>query len=277
MRVMVIVKANQDTEAGVMPSEELLAEMGSYNEELVKAGIMLAGDGLKPTSAAKRVAFDGDKKTVIDGPFAETKELIAGFWIWQVDSMEQAVEWLKKAPFKEGELDIRPVFEMEDFGEEFTPELRERESKVLSQASLRSATVTPYLFFGGRCEEALDFYEKAVGAIVRFKLQFNESPDSPPEGMLQEGFENKVMHCEFSVGQTTLMGSDGCNDASNFEGFRLALTTETTSDAEKVFASLAEGGTVDMPLMKTFFSPLYGQVTDKFGLGWMVMVPGEPV
>jgi len=131
MKVMVIVKANQDSEAGVMPTEEMLTAMGKFNEELVNAGVMLAGEGLHPSSKGKRIRFDGpDKKTVIDGPFAETKELIAGFWMWKVKSMDDAVDWLKRAPFQEGELEIRPVFEIEDFGAELTPELREQEERL---------------------------------------------------------------------------------------------------------------------------------------------------
>ena len=133
MRVMVLVKADKDSEAGVMPSEQLLTDMGNYNEELVKAGVMLAGEGLHPTSKGKRVRFSGDKKTVIDGPFAETKELIAGFWIWKVNSIDEAVEWLKRAPFQETEIEIRPIFEAEDFGAEFTPELREQEDRLRAQ------------------------------------------------------------------------------------------------------------------------------------------------
>src|SRR5437870_4643678 len=124
MRVIVLIKANKDTEAGVLPDERLLTEMGKYNEELVKAGIMLAGEGLHPSSKGKRVKFSGGKRTVIDGPFTETKELIAGFWLWQVRSMEEAVEWLKRAPFEDTEVEIRPVFEAEDFGAELTPELQ---------------------------------------------------------------------------------------------------------------------------------------------------------
>jgi len=134
MRVMVIVKASKESEAGVMPSQELLAQMGKYNEQLVKAGIMLAGDGLHPTSTGKRVKFSGTKRTVIDGPFTETKELIAGYWMWQVRSMDEAVEWLKRAPFDGGtEIEMRPVFEAADFGEEFTPELRERDQRLREQ------------------------------------------------------------------------------------------------------------------------------------------------
>jgi len=133
MRVMVIVKASKESEAGAMPDEKMLSEMGKYNEELVKAGIMVAGEGLHPTSRAKRVHFSGTKRTVIDGPFAETKELIAGYWLWQVKSMDEAVEWLKRCPNphnEESDVDIRPVFEAEDFGAEFTPELREQEQRL---------------------------------------------------------------------------------------------------------------------------------------------------
>ncbi len=130
MRVMVIVKADKDSEAGVLPSRELLAEMGKYNEELAKAGVMLAGEGLQASSKGARVKFSGNKRTVIDGPFAETKELVAGFWLWQVRSLDEAIEWLKRAPFKEGEVEIRQVFEADDFGPEFTPELREQEERI---------------------------------------------------------------------------------------------------------------------------------------------------
>jgi hypothetical protein len=129
MRFMLIVKADKDTEAGVMPSQEMLAAMGAYNEELVRAGVMLAGEGLHPSSKGARVRFEGGKRTVIDGPFAETKELIAGFWLIQVKSIEEAIEWVRRAPMQESEIEIRRVFEAEDFGDEFTPELREQEER----------------------------------------------------------------------------------------------------------------------------------------------------
>ena len=135
MRVMVLVKADKDSEAGVMPSQKLLTDMGNFNEQLVKAGVMLEGEGLQPTSKAVRVKFSGAKRSVIDGPFAETKELVAGFWMWQVKSMDEAIEWLKRAPFEGNEVEIRPVFEAEDFGAEFTPELREQEERLRAEAA----------------------------------------------------------------------------------------------------------------------------------------------
>ncbi|MCC7009569.1 MAG: YciI family protein [Acidobacteria bacterium] len=134
MRVMVIVKASRESEAGVMPSERLLRDMGAYNEELVKAGIMKAGEGLHPTSKGKRVRFSGSKRDVIDGPFAATNELVAGFWLWDVASMAEAVTWLKRAPFDDGaEVEIRPIFEADDFGKELTPELRAREERLRAE------------------------------------------------------------------------------------------------------------------------------------------------
>lgn len=140
MRVMVIVPANKDSEAGILPSKELLTEMGKFNEELVKAGVMLAAEGLHPTSKGVRVKFSGDKRTVIDGPFTESKELVAGFWLWQVRSMEEAVEWIKRAPFGGGvEIEIRQVFEVCDFGANLTPELKEQEERLRKQAAARRA------------------------------------------------------------------------------------------------------------------------------------------
>jgi hypothetical protein len=139
MRFMILVKASKDSEAGVMPSEELLTAMGKYNEELVKAGVMLAGEGLQASSKGARVRFSGEKRTVIDGPFTETKELIAGFWLWQVKSREEAIEWVKRCPNPmpgtESEVEIRQVFEVEDFGAELTPELREQEERLRAQSA----------------------------------------------------------------------------------------------------------------------------------------------
>ncbi len=140
MRVMIMIKATRESEAGVLPNGQLLREMGQFNEELVKAGVMLAGEGLRPSSKGARVKFSGAKRTVVDGPFAETKELIAGFWLWQVKSMDEAIEWVKRIPNptgEEGEVEIRQVSEADDFGDEFTPELREQEARLRSQSAAR--------------------------------------------------------------------------------------------------------------------------------------------
>ena len=146
MRFMILVKADKNSEAGVLPDEKLLTDMGKFNEELVKAGVMLAGEGLQPSSKGARVKFSGDKRTVIDGPFAETKELIAGFWLWQVKSKEEAIEWVKRCPNPmkgESEIEIRQVFEAEDFGAEFTPELREQEERLRAQSEQLKKAARP--------------------------------------------------------------------------------------------------------------------------------------
>lgn len=279
MRVMVMVKATEGSEAGQMPEEKLMADMGKFNEELVKAGIIKAGDGLKPSSQGVRVRFSGSNRTVTDGPFAETKELVAGYWLWEVKSMDEAIEWVKRCPnpmMEDSDIEIRPLFEMEDFADsDPAGKWSEHEDGLREQIELQDAAVQPYLFFGGRCEEALAWYEQTVGATVEMKMLFSESPDPVPEGMLQAGFENKVMHASFKVGNMTLLASDGCDDATTHTGFRLALSLPTAAACNRVFAALGEGGKVDMPLAETFWSPCYGMLTDKFGIGWMVMVAAE--
>lgn len=277
MRVMVIVKATKSSEAGVMPSEELLSAMGRYNEELVKNGIMKSGDGLKPSSFGKRIRFIGNDRIVSDGPFENTTELVAGFWIWEVESVEHALEWVKKCPnpmLEESDIDIRPLYEVEDFvdADPTGTELKQ-EKKLVEQLALQSSALQPYLFFGGRCEEALHFYEQALGAVILMKMRFCESPDDVPEGMLQDGFETKIMHASIQIGSMTVMASDGCDDKSRFDGFRLALSVPTETAADAAFHALSDGGKIDMPLTKTFWSPRYGMVTDRFGVAWMVMVP----
>lgn len=279
MRVMVIVKATKSSEAGELPSEQLMADMGKFNEELVAAGIMKAGDGLKPSSEGVRVRFSGSDRHVTDGPFAETKELVAGYWLWEVGSLDEAIEWVKRCPnpmMEDSDIEIRPLFEMEDFAECDPSGVHvENESDLRKTLELQQATTQPYLFFSGRCEEALAFYQQALDAKVLMKMHFSESPDPLPPGILQTGFENKIMHATFTIGRMTLMASDGCNDTAKFDGFRLALTVSSQECCEQAFNALAEGGTIDMPLEKTFWSPRYGQVTDKFGVGWMVMVSTE--
>lgn len=281
MKVMVIVKAAPSSEAGKMPSEELLTAMGKFNEELVKAGIMESGDGLKPSSQGFRVRFSGNKRIVTAGPFTETNEIIAGYWIWNVDSMEEAIEWVKKCPNpmeEDSEIEIRSFYTMEDFAAIDTDgKVAKQEDALRQTIAMRKADIKQYLFFSGRCDDALQFYQQHLGAQIQFLIRFNESPDPVPESMLQKGFENKVMHAEFSLGNTRIMASDGCNDAEKFSGFRIALTIPEEAEARRIFAALeSNGGKVDMPLMKTFWSPLYGQVTDQFGVGWMIMLPGDP-
>ena len=279
MRVMVIVKASPSSEAGTMPSEALLKAMGNFNEKLVNAGIMESGDGLKPSSEGYRVRFSGNDRIVTTGPFTETNELLAGYWIWNVKSMEEALDWVKKCPnpmAEDSDIEIRSFYSMEDFADmDPLGEVTEQEERLRSTIAMQKSTVTSYLFFSGACERAIQYYQQHLGAKVEMILRFSESPDPVPEGTLPKGFENKIMHASFSIGGTKIMASDGCDEASSITGFRLALTVPAEDEARKVFNALAQGGSVDMPLSKTFWSPLYGQVTDQFGVAWMVMVPGE--
>lgn len=281
MKVMVMVKASPGSETGKMPTEELMTAMGKYNEELVSAGIMESGDGLKPSSQGYRVRFSGDKRVVTTGPFTETNELIAGYWIWNVNSIEEALEWVKKCPNpmddEDSDIEIRTFYTMDDFAvADPQGTVRAQEDQLRQTIAMRNVETNNYLFFSGRCDEALQFYQQHLSAEIKFLIRFNESPEPMPEGVLQPGFENKVMHAEFTLGNARIMASDGCNDAEKFSGFRLSLTVPDESEAQRIFTALASnGGKVDMPLTKTFWSPLYGQVTDQFGIGWMVMLPGN--
>ena len=197
--------------------------------------------------------------------------------------MAEAIAWVKRCPNpmpEESEIEIRPFYGCEDLAPIMTPEQVAHEAQLDAQLAMRKATVQPYLYFGGRGQEALDFYAKALHAKVGMVMRWSDSPEAPPAGMLPPGYEQKIMHAEFSVGGMTLMGSDGCGGPQDqqqaFTGFRLALTVPSEALADRTFAALADGGRVDMPLAKTFWSPRYGMVTDRFGIGWMVMVPGQP-
>jgi PhnB protein len=247
----------------------------------VNAGIMESGDGLKPTSAGFRVRFSGESRTVTQGPFVETNELLAGYWVWNVSSIEEALSWVKKCPNpmpEDSEIEIRPFYSEEDFADwdnngEFAQKEQAMRDTVTMQNSLKTATLNNYLFFSGRCEEALNYYVQHVGAKIGMLMRFSDSPDPLPEGMLAPGFDNKVMHCEFTLGDSKVLASDGCGDGTVLSGFSLALTVATAEDAERVFTALAKDGQVTMPLAETFWSPLYGQVIDQFGVAWMVMLP----
>ncbi|MFC5051453.1 YciI family protein [Rubritalea spongiae] len=279
MKVMVIVKATQSSESGELPDPELMKAMGKFNEELVKAGVMLSGDGLKPSSEGVRIRFSGKERSVTDGPFAETKELIAGYWVWEVESMKDAIDWVKRCPnpmIEDSDIEIRPFYELSDFAEiDPSGEIREHEASLRDEISMQTANVEPYLFFGGRCEEALKFYQNVLHAKVGLVMRHSDSPEPAPAGMLPEGFENKIMHTEFSVGKVKLMASDGCGESvkSDSSGYQLALTVPSEPVAQRVFDDLSKGGEIVMPIGKTFWSPFFGIVTDQFGVGWMVMVP----
>ena len=274
MRFIVMVKATKDSEKGVMPSEQLLAEMGRFNEELVKAGVMLAGEGLHPSSKGARVRFAGPKRTVIDGPFAETKELVAGYWLWQVKSKEEAIEWVKRCPNPmpgESEIEIRQVFEAEDFGAEFTPELREQEDRLRAQIAGQTASqtkvepvpaahgATPYLIIKGAAD-AIAYYKKVFGAelVVRF--------DAPDGG---------VMHAEMTVGPARFMVTEERTEYGARSPLTIGGSASTAvvhvPDVDKVVASaVASGAKITMPLADQFWGDRSASLVDPFGHNWMV-------
>jgi hypothetical protein len=207
MRCMVIVKADKDSEAGVMPSREILTAMGKFNEELVKAGVMLAGEGLHPTSKGKRVRVQGGKHTITDGPFAETKELIAGFWLWQVRSMDEAIEWLKRSPFDGGtEIEIRQVFETEDFGAELTPELRAQEDRLRQQNCRKKIT-------GGPISRRSVLWNDRVGSLESPKNIFCRS-DKKPRPVSPKNGETRTGHPSLFRSHAVRTGSAFCPASS---------------------------------------------------------------
>ena len=269
MRFMVIIKANADSEAGAMPSERVLTEMAKFNEELANAGVMIGGEGLHPSSKGARVRLSKNGAAVTDGPFPETKELIAGFWLLQADSIDEIIDWVKRIPNPDGEeseVEIRQVFEADDFGDEFTPEARAIEDRIRSRASLQQ--VNPYLLFGGACREAFEFYAQCLGGDIEDMIPHRGTPAAefvPPDWL------DKIMHASMKLNGGRLMGSDAPPD--RFEkprGFSVQLSISTVDEAERIFDELGRGGEVTMPLEKTFWASRFGMLVDRFGIPWMI-------
>jgi uncharacterized glyoxalase superfamily protein PhnB len=270
MRFMVMVKASKDSEAGVMPSQQLLEDMGKFNEELAKAGVLLAGEGLRASSKGARVRFSGDKRTVIDGPFAETKELIAGYWMWRVKSKDEAIEWVKRCPNphnEDCEIEIRQVFEAEDFGAEFTPELREQEERLRTQAAAlqdksappRMHTVTPHLVCAGAAD-AIEFYKKAFGAVELMRLP---------------GPQGKLMHACIQVGDSPIMLVDehpecGALGPRSLKGSPVTVHLNVPDVDAFVGRAVAAGAKITMPIADMFWGDRYGKIEDPFGHHWSI-------
>jgi uncharacterized glyoxalase superfamily protein PhnB len=276
MRFVVLIKADKNTEAGVMPSEKLLADMGKFNQELVEAGVMLSGEGLHPSSKGARVRFSGKKRTVIDGPFSEAKELIAGFWMWQVKSKQEALEWVKRCPNPlegESEIEIRQVFEAEDFGAEFTPELREQEERLRAQIASQAGGAapagvapvpeahgaTPYLIVKGAAD-AIRFYEQVFGAQLVMRV---DAPDG------------SVMHAELKVGPARFMLTEERPQHHSLSPLTLggsgSMATVHVPDVDAVMArAVAAGARLTMPVENQFWGDRCGNIVDPFGHGWFV-------
>ena len=265
MRVMVIVKASKESEAGQMPSEQLLAAMGKFNEDLVKAGVMLAGDGLHPSSKGKRVRFDGRERSVKDGPFPETKELVAGYWLWQVKNIEEAVAWLKRAPFDGGtEVEIRPVFEAEDFGKELTPELRANEERLRTEVERQKsaggirlggrAKVFPFLWYAKEAEEAAHFYASVFPAssVDRVTTMQSESPSGPP---------GSVKVVDFTIlGQRFQAMTAGPHHEFN-DAISIMVHCEDQAEIDRYWDALLAGGGKPQAC---------GWLNDRYGVRWQI-------
>lgn len=269
MRFLVIVKATADSEAGVMPSEQLLTEIVAYNQKLVDDGVLLAGEGLHPSSKGARVRLSKGEPTVVDGPFAETKELVAGYWVMKADSLEEVIERVKRVPNPDGqesEIEIRQIFEADDFGEEFTPEVRAQEERQRSKISLQD--IDTYLNFDGTCKEAFEFYADVLGGEIEDMMPHR---GTPAEDMVADEWADKIMHASMKVAGRRLMASDA--PPGRYErpqGFSVSLAISGADEAERIFAALAEGGSVTMPIEKTFWATRFGMLVDRFGTPWMI-------
>ncbi len=278
MRVMVIVKADEKTEAGVMPDTLLLAEMSKYNEQLVNAGIMMEGEGLHPSSKGKRIIFKRNERSIVNGPFPEPRQLIAGYWIWNVKSMDEAVEWAKRCPNPTGansELEIRPVFESEDFGAAFTPELREREESMRLRTNVKTNV---YLNFNGNTEGAFKYYRSVFGSEFTALQRYENMPQS--EMSISPDEKEKILHIALPIGGgVVLMGSDVPQSMSSSfiqgNNVYISLHPQSKKDAEMLYQKLSEGGKVEMPLGKTFWGAYYASFLDKYNIGWMINYQGQ--
>lgn len=256
-----------------LPEDErqpLMEACFDYDDELRRGGHFLGGEALDTARHAVTLRPKNGTVDVSDGPYAETKEMLGGILLLEARDMNHAIALMSQHPgVKSGPFEIRPA------AEEINAQIAARDAAVTGE-NQPNATVQPYLFFSGRCEEALEFYRSAVGAQVEMLMYYKDSPDPPPPGTLQPGFENKVMHATFRIGKTTLMASDGCDDRIERSGFSLAISVPTEAEADRVFAALGQDGQIQMPLAKTFWSPRFGMLTDRFGVGWMVTVAAQP-
>lgn len=269
MRFMIIRKADADTEAEVMPSEELLDAMGRYNDRLVNAGIMVDGAGLKPSSYGARIRFSGGKPVVTDGPFTETRELLAGFTVIDVESREAAIEWARQWPPLDGdgevELELRQFFEMD----EFTPgEALDRISAQFERMQRQPAGVCPYLFFPGTCREAMETYADCLGGTIEAMMTHGETPAA---GDVPDHWREKIIHANIRVGRWQLMASDA--PPGHYErpqGFSVQIAMDDPQRAEQAFNRLADGGEIRMPFQETFWAHRFGMLVDRFGMPWMI-------
>lgn len=269
MRFIILRKADKNTEAGAMPSEELLSAMADYNAELAKAGTMVTGEGLQPSAKGARITFDNGKPIVTDGPFAETKELLAGYTVIDVNSKEEAIEWVKRWPPMDGdgnvELELRQVFELSDF----EPGAGiDKHAQLGEQLAKQPSNMAPYLMFNGQCREAFEFYAECLGGHINALITHGETPvaDEVPES-----WHDMIIHACMNVGKWSLMASDAPPDMyEKPQGIYVQIAIDDPARAEKAFNALSEGGTVRMPFEQTFWAYRFGMLVDRFGIPWMI-------
>lgn len=274
MKFLIIRRADADTEAGVMPEDSLLMAMGKYNQEMVNAGVFLDGTGLQPSDKGARIEFAGGVPTVTDGPFAETKELIAGFSVIEVASKEEALSWATKWPAQDAggaaRLELRQLFEMEDFEQGEGIAVHE---KVADQLARRPVSMSTYLSFNGDCAQAMHLYADVLGGHVDVMMTFDQSP---AKEHVPAEWQEKIMHSQLSVGKWTLMGTDAPPDMYNKpQGLNVQMDVDSIENAERIFARLAEKGTVVMPMEQTFWAERFGALVDRFGIPWMINFEGD--
>ena len=274
MKFLIIRRADQDTEAGIMPSDALLMAMGNYNQSMAAAGVMLDGTGLKPSSAGARVDFTDGRPVVTDGPFAETKELIAGFSLIEVDSKEEAIEWARKWPKEDAggnvSLELRQLFEMDDFDDGAGKEVHE---VLRKQMARRPQSSSHYLLFNGNCAQAFHFYADLFGGSIDFAMTFGDAPGD--HGVPQE-WNEKLIHAHLNIGRYSLMGSDAPPGRySTPQGFFVQMEMPSVAETQRVYDALADGATIHMPLGRTFWSESFAMLVDRFGIPWMINHGGE--
>lgn len=274
MKFMIIRKADAQTEASEMPGQQLLMDMGRYNESMVNAGVFVDGMGLKASEFGFRVDFNNGKPIVTDGPFAETKELVAGFTLIEVASREEAIEWVKRWPASDADgnahLEVRQVFEMEDFEQGEGLAVHEALSERLAK---QPRSIGPYLSFNGQCAQAFHYYADVLGGSVEFMMTFG---DSPERGNVAEHWQEKIMHAHLNLGNQFLMGCDAPEGwHQKPQGFSVQLQVDSAEKAERIFAALAKGGTIKMPMEETFWAKRFGALVDQFYIPWMINYQGD--
>ncbi len=271
MKFLIMRMADTNTEAGVMPSDELLMAMGQYNQALADAGLLVDGMGLMPTSKGSRISFNKGVPSITDGPFTESKELLAGFTLIQTRSKQEALDWAIKWPQQDGDgntmLHLRQVFEMDDFVQGGGIATHEAVADTLKK---QPGSMCVYLGFDGKCREAFEFYAVNLGGHIQM---MSTNADAPAEicAQMTPGSEHRIMHARMQVGPYQIMGSDVPQGMyQKPSGFHLQIGIDDLEQAEITFARLAEGGTVQMPLCETFWAQGFGMVTDRFGTPWMI-------